>query len=39
MEQVNNGMVALIDHLGRDQAIWVGHDWVRDLEMLQLCNV
>jgi hypothetical protein len=29
MEQVNLGMVALIDHIGRDQAIWVGHDWVK----------
>ncbi|SMQ54626.1 unnamed protein product [Zymoseptoria tritici ST99CH_3D7] len=27
MEQVNSGMVALIDHLGRDEAIWIGHDW------------
>lgn len=24
LEQINLGMVALIDHLGRDKAIWVG---------------
>ncbi|CZT19751.1 uncharacterized protein RCC_05606 [Ramularia collo-cygni] len=27
LEQINLGMVALIDHLGRDKAIWIGHDW------------
>ncbi|KAK3699819.1 hypothetical protein LTR37_016234 [Vermiconidia calcicola] len=26
-ENINLGMLALLDHLGRDQAIWIAHDW------------
>lgn len=27
LESINNGMVALLQHLGREDAVWVGHDW------------
>jgi pimeloyl-ACP methyl ester carboxylesterase len=27
MERVAGDMLALIDHLGRERAVWVGHDW------------
>ena len=27
MAEITRDMVELIDHLGRDQAVWVGHDW------------
>ncbi|KAF2159597.1 hypothetical protein M409DRAFT_60666 [Zasmidium cellare ATCC 36951] len=27
LESINNGMVALLEHLGREDAVWVGHDW------------
>ena len=26
-EQIVGDMIELLDHLGRDQAVWVGHDW------------
>ncbi|KAK5678825.1 hypothetical protein LTS10_008480 [Elasticomyces elasticus] len=26
-ENINLGMVALLEHLGRDKAVWIGHDW------------
>ncbi|KAK4630920.1 Bifunctional epoxide hydrolase 2 [Fulvia fulva] len=27
LEEINNSMVALLGHLGRDEAVWIGHDW------------
>lgn len=27
MQSVVQGLLALLEHLGREQAIWIGHDW------------
>lgn len=27
LEMVNRCMKELLDHCGREQAVWVGHDW------------
>jgi pimeloyl-ACP methyl ester carboxylesterase len=27
MEQISTDMIELLDHLGRDKAVWIGHDW------------